>query len=93
LRISNLQTDTPKKFEDLLIDNRYGKANPQVLGLILLSQIRKFLGVPVNKLQIHKFSEGLLSPKIYVVEGSQGLPQVYSIQALFANLDSDPKPS
>ncbi len=28
---------------------------------------------------------------VYVLEGSQGLPQVYSIQALLANLDSDPK--
>jgi hypothetical protein len=31
-------------------------ANPQILGLIQQSQIRKFLiGVPVRKLQIRKF--------------------------------------
>jgi hypothetical protein len=30
-------------------------ANPQILGLIPLSQIRNILGVPVRKLQIRKF--------------------------------------
>ncbi len=71
LFISNLQTGTPKKFENLLIDNRYEKvksANPQTLGLILRSQIRKFLGVP--KLQIngfHELSANCNSAKFYKI--------------------------